>query len=57
MSQRVIFSDAEFGENADLTAIGEAAQAALDSVVQDAIGYPAHWSGFTATRQSAQISA
>jgi hypothetical protein len=55
MSQRMLFNDAEVIEAEDLTAIGEAVQAATDSLVSDAIGYPAHWSGFTATQQSAQI--
>ncbi|MGY6246201.1 hypothetical protein ACXIUS_01470 [Bosea thiooxidans] len=55
MSQRILFSDAEVLENEDVDAIGEIAQAATDSLVADAIGYPAHWSGFTATQQSAQI--
>lgn len=55
MSQRILFNEAEIAEAPDFTAIGELAQAATDSLVTDAIGYPAHWSGFTATRQSSQI--
>lgn len=55
MSQRLLFNDAEVIEAEDLTAIGSVAQATTDSLVQDAVGYPAHWSGFTATQQSAQI--
>ena len=55
MSQRMLFNDAEVIEAEDLTAIGVSAQSATDSLVEDAIGYPAHWSGFTATQQSAQI--
>ncbi|PZU95572.1 MAG: hypothetical protein DI527_00760 [Chelatococcus sp.] len=55
MSQRMLFNDAEIIEAEDLTAIGVSAQAATDQIVQDAVGYPAHWSGFTATQQSAQI--
>ena len=55
MSQRMLFNDAEVIEAEDLTAIGAVAQSATDSLVADAIGYPAHWSGFTATQQSAQI--
>lgn len=55
MSQRMLFNDAEVIEAEDLTAIGAVAQAATDSLVADAIGYPAHWSGFTATQQSAQV--
>ncbi|WP_336812234.1 hypothetical protein [Bosea sp. MMO-172] len=55
MAQRMLFNDAEVIEAEDLTAIGQQAQSATDSLVKDAIGYPAHWSGFTATQQSAQI--
>ncbi|ACI92719.1 conserved hypothetical protein [Afipia carboxidovorans OM5] len=55
MSQRILFNDAEVLENEDVEGIGASAQGALDNVVSDAIGYPAHWAGFTATQQSAQI--
>ncbi|MBN9443687.1 hypothetical protein [Bosea sp. (in: a-proteobacteria)] len=55
MSQRILFSDTEVAEAEDVQAIGELAQSALDNVVQDAVGYPAHWSGFTASQVSAQI--
>ncbi|MBX9873341.1 MAG: hypothetical protein K2X84_00685 [Beijerinckiaceae bacterium] len=55
MSQRILFSDTEVAEAEDIQAIGEVAQSALDSVVEDAIGYPAHWSGFTASQVSSQI--
>ncbi|WP_336810937.1 hypothetical protein [Bosea sp. MMO-172] len=55
MTRRVLFNEAEFGKSEDLTDIGRFAQAAMDNLVADAIGYPAHWSGFTASQQSSQI--
>ena len=55
MSQRMLFNDAEVIEAEDLTAIGQTSQSATENLISDAIGYPAHWSGFTASQQSAQI--
>lgn len=55
MSQRILFSEAEIVEAADMTAIGETQMSAVDQLIKDAIGYPAHWAAFTVSQQSAQI--
>lgn len=52
--KRVLFDDAEIAEHGDWNDIGEHAMAALDSVINDAIGYPAHWAAFTVAQKSAQ---
>ncbi|BAP94474.1 hypothetical protein [Aurantimonas phage AmM-1] len=54
MSKRVAFDDAEIAEHTDFGNIGEFAQEALDHVMNDAIGYPAHWAAFTVAKVSAQ---
>lgn len=52
--KRVLFDDAEIAEHGDFNAIGENSQRALDAVINDAIGYPAHWAAFTVAQKSAQ---
>lgn len=54
MSKRAIVGDAQYLEDADYERFTRFPQAALDDVVGDMIGYPAHWSGFTVARKSAQ---
>jgi hypothetical protein len=55
MAKRILFTEAEIVEAADLTAIGETQMASVDQMIRDAIGYPAHWAAFTVSQQSAQI--
>ncbi|MGO4735984.1 hypothetical protein AB4099_05535 [Bosea sp. 2KB_26] len=55
MTQRVLFNDAEVVEATDLTEIGATQMAAVDQLIRDAIGYPAHWAAFTVSQVSAQI--
>lgn len=52
--KRVLFDDAEIAEHGDFNAIGAHSMAALDAVINDAIGYPAHWAAFTVAQKSAQ---
>lgn len=52
--KRVLFDDAEIAEHGDFNAIGANSQGALDALVNDAIGYPAHWAAFTVAQKSAQ---
>lgn len=52
--KRVIFDEAEIAEHGDFNAIGESSQRALDAMINDAIGYPAHWAAFTVAQKSAQ---
>ncbi|MGQ3671781.1 hypothetical protein ACT6QG_05230 [Xanthobacter sp. TB0136] len=54
MSKIVQVGEAEYLEPADYNRMGEYPRAALDDVVGDAIGYPAHWAGFTVSVKSAQ---
>ncbi|MGP4666728.1 hypothetical protein [Agrobacterium pusense] len=52
--KRTSFAEAEIADHADFEAIGLQAQAAIDGLWLDAIGYPAHWAAFTVARKSAQ---
>jgi hypothetical protein len=52
--KRTLFDDAEIAEHGDFNSIGEQSQAALDAMINDAIGYPAHWAAFTVAQKSAQ---
>lgn len=52
--KRILFDDAEIAGHNDFNAIGAHSQAALDALVNDAIGYPAHWAAFTVAQKSAQ---
>lgn len=54
MSKRVVFDEAEIAEFGDFDNIGLFAQAAIDDVLNDAIGYPNHWAAFTVAQASAQ---
>lgn len=54
MSKQVIVGGAEYLEPADYERFSQFPQAAIDDAVGDALAYPAHWSAFTVTRQSAQ---
>ncbi|WP_242221708.1 hypothetical protein [Shinella zoogloeoides] len=55
MSDRVITHQSEYVKPVDLNRLGEFPQAALDDVVNDAVSYPAHWSGFTVSEKSEQV--
>lgn len=52
--KRIIFDDAEIAEHKDFNDIGLHSMSALDDVINDAIGYPAHWAAFTVAQKSAQ---
>jgi hypothetical protein len=52
--QRVSFANAEVADHGDFEDIGIFAQQTTDGIWRDAIGYPAHWAGFTVARKSAQ---
>ncbi len=52
--KRVLFDDAEIAEFGDFNDIGRHSMSALDDVINDAIGYPAHWAAFTVAQKSAQ---
>jgi len=52
--KRILFDDAEIAEHQDFNAIGEHSMSALDAIINDAIGYPAHWAAFTVAQKSAQ---
>ncbi|MGK9040774.1 hypothetical protein KXS05_10420 [Rhizobium sp. SA279] len=52
--QRTSFAEAEIADYVDFEAIGKQAQAGLDQIWLDAIGYPAHWAAFTVSQESAQ---
>lgn len=55
MSKAVVVGDSEFLETADYNRFGTFPRAALDNVVGDAIGYGAHWAGFTVSKKTAQL--
>lgn len=52
--KRIDFSNAEVADHSDFANIGLFAQQSIDGVWLDAIGYPAHWAGFTVSQKSAQ---
>lgn len=54
MSKRVLVNEAEYLKPIDYERFGAFPQAALDQVVSDAVGYPAHWAAFTVAKKSAQ---
>jgi len=54
MSKRVLVGEAEFMEPADYERFTAYPQDATDDLVEDAVAYPAHWSGYTVARRSAQ---
>lgn len=55
MSKMVHVGESEYLDAADLNRLGLFPRAALDTVVGDVIGYPAHWAGYTVSRKSAQL--
>ncbi len=54
MSNRVIVGESEYLQPVDYERFSTFPRDALDNVVADAIGYPAHWAAFTVARRSAQ---
>lgn len=54
MSKRVVVGEAEYLSPVDYNRFGQFPQDAIDDVVSDAIGFPAHWAAFTVARRSAQ---
>lgn len=54
MSKRLLVGHAEYLEAPDYERFTTFPQAAIDAVVGDVVGYPAHWAGFTVARRSAQ---
>lgn len=55
MSKRALIGEAEYLEPVDYERFSAFPQEATDDITNDAIGYPAHWSGFTVTQKSAQV--
>jgi hypothetical protein len=54
MTKRVSVGEAEYLEPADYERFGRFPQEAMDSLLGDAIGYQAHWAGYTVSIKSAQ---